>query len=98
MKELQGHAERLQCENDQLRAQIEKSRNLGKYVRDSGRVVHQITRNKGKELVIPDDVDTLEDDELSLSSSPSLSLSTAKNARESIKAKSHKKPSLTLLQ
>ena len=36
MTELQGHVERLQHENDQLWAQIEKSHNLGKYVRDSG--------------------------------------------------------------
>ena len=32
VKELQGHAECLQRENDQLRAQIEKSRDLGKDV------------------------------------------------------------------
>ena len=32
MKELQGHDERLQRENDQLRAQIEKSHDLGKDV------------------------------------------------------------------
>ena len=36
MKELQGHVERLQRENDQLRAQIEKSHDLGNDVRDSG--------------------------------------------------------------
>ena len=36
MKKLQGHLERLQRENDQLRAQIEKSHDLGKDVRDSG--------------------------------------------------------------
>ena len=35
MKELQGHAERLQRENDWLRAQIEKNHDLGKDVRDS---------------------------------------------------------------
>ena len=93
MKELQGHAERLQGENDQLRAQIEKSRDLGKDVRDSGRAVHPIARNRGKEPIIPDDVDTPAYDELSLGSSPSLSLSPTKNARESIKAKSCKKPS-----
>ena len=36
MKDLQGRAERLQCENDQLRAQIGKSHHLGKDARDSG--------------------------------------------------------------
>ena len=93
MKELQGHVERLQHENDQLRAQIEKSRDLGKDVQDNGRAMHPIARNRGKEPVIPDNVDTPANDELSSGSSPSLSLSPAKNARESIKAKWHKKPS-----
>ena len=55
--------------------------------------MHPIARNRGKEPIIPDDVGTLADDELSSSSSPSLSLSSIKNARESIKAKSRKKPS-----
>ena len=55
--------------------------------------MHPIALNIGKEPIIPDDVDTLVDDELSLGSSPSLSLSPAKNAWESTKAKSHKKPS-----
>ena len=55
--------------------------------------MHPITRNRGKEPIIPDDVDTPEDDELSSGSSPSLSLSPTKNARESIKARSHKRPS-----
>ena len=51
MKELQVHAECLQKENDQLWVQIEKSRDLGKDVRDSGRVVHPIARNGGKEPI-----------------------------------------------
>ena len=70
-----------------------KNRNLGKDVRDSGRVVHPIIHNRGKEPVIPDDVDTLVDDEVSSGSSLSLSLSPGKNAREITKAKSRKKPS-----
>ena len=65
MKELQGHVERLQRENDQLLAQIEKNCNLGKDVRDSVRVMHPISCNRGKEPIIPDDVDTPTDDELS---------------------------------
>ena len=52
-----------------------------------------MARNRGKEPIIPDDVDTLVDDELSSGSSPSLSPSPTKNARESIKVKSRKKPS-----
>ena len=93
MKELQGHAERLQQENDQLWAQIEKSCDLGKEVRDSGRAAHPITRNKGKEPIILDDVDTSADNELSSGNSPSLSLSSTKNVRESAKTKSRKRPS-----
>ena len=52
-----------------------------------------MARNRGKEPIIPNDIDTLADDELSLGSSPSLSPSPTKNARASIKAKSRKKPS-----
>ena len=72
---------------------MEKSCNLGKDVRDGDRAVHPITRNKGKEPIIPNDVDTLANDELSSGNSPSLSLLLTKNARESAKAKSHKRPS-----
>ena len=55
--------------------------------------MHPIARNRGKEPFIPNDVDTPTDDELSSGSSSSLSLSPVKNARESTKAKSHKRPS-----
>ena len=65
MKELQGHDERLQRENDQLWAQIEKNHNLGKDVRDIGQAGHPITCNRGKEPIILDDVNTSADDELS---------------------------------
>ena len=93
MKELQGHAERLQWENDQLQAQIEKSHDLGKYVRDSGRVALPTAHNKGNEPIVHDDVDTPTNDELSSGNSPPLSLSQAKDARGSIKTKSRKRPS-----
>ena len=78
-----SYVEHLQRENVQLRAQIEKNHDLGKYVLDNGRAVPPIARNRGKDLVFPGDVDTLVDDESSLNSSSSLSLSLAKNARES---------------
>ena len=65
---------------------MEKSCDLGKDVRDGGKDAYMITRNKGKEPVIPDDVDTPADDELSLGSSPSLSPSLTKSAWESTKA------------
>ena len=93
MKELQGHAECLQRKNDQLWAKIEKSHDLRKDVCDNGQAMHQIARNRGKEPIIPDDIDTPVDDELSLGNSQSLSLSPAKNARESTKARSRKRPS-----
>ena len=75
-----------------MRAQIEKNRDLGKYVRASSRAVHPIACNRGKEPIILDDVNTLKNDELSLGSSPSLSLSPTKNARKSSKAKSRRRP------
>ena len=51
--------------------------------------MHPIAHNKGKELIVPDDVDTLADDELSSENSPSLSISLEKNTR----TKSHKRTS-----
>ena len=81
MKELQDQAERLTLENDQLRAKIEKSHDLGKDVRDSGHDAQSIALDKGKGPIPPDDIDTPTDDELSSSSSPSLNLSPTKNTR-----------------
>ena len=52
---------------------------MGKDVQDSGLVALLIAFNKGKEPAVPDDVDTLVDDELTSSSSPSLSLPPTKN-------------------
>ena len=92
MKELQVHVKRLQQENNQLWAQIEKSRDLVKDVPYNGRAMRPITRNRGQEPIVPDDVDTLEDDELSLGSSSPLSLSPTKDTQGSIKEKSHKTP------
>ena len=93
MKELQGQVERLWHENDQLLAQIEKSLDLGKDVRDSDRAAQPITSDKGNEHVAPDDVDTPADDALSSGSSPFLSLSPTKNAQESTKTRLCKRPS-----
>ena len=50
-------------------------------------------RNKGDELAVPDGVDTSADDELSLGSFPSFSLSLTKNAQEGTNAKLRKRPS-----
>ena len=74
MRELQDRAKHLQYENDRLQAQVEKRRNLGgTNMQDSDQARHPTTRDKGKEPIIPDDVDTPADDELSLGSSPNLS-------------------------
>ena len=66
---------------------MEKSHNLGKDVLDGDQATYPITRNKGKEPIIPDIVDTPAYDKLSSGNSPSLSLSPTKNDREIGKAK-----------
>ena len=49
-----------------LRAQVEKRRDLDEIdTQDSGQAKHPVVRDKGKEPIALDDVDTLEDDELS---------------------------------
>ena len=48
MQELQARTKRFQCENDQMRAQVEKSRHLEKDVLDDDRAKYSIARNKGK--------------------------------------------------
>ena len=62
-------------------------------MRDSGRVAQPITCDKGKDPIVHDHINILVDDDLSSGSSPCLSLSPAKNARESIKTRPHKRPS-----
>ena len=91
MKELQSQTECLWRENDRLWAQIKKSHDLGKDVRDSGCAAQLIALDKGKETIAPDNIDTPADNELSSSSSLSLSLSLEKNARESTKTRSGKR-------
>ena len=60
MRELQDCAEHLQHENDRLRAQVEKMRDLGERdVQDSGQARHPTADNKIKEPNVLDDVDTL---------------------------------------
>ena len=90
MKELQGQVECLLCKNDKLRSQIEKSL---KDVQDNDHNVKSIARDKGKGPVVPDDVNTPTNDELSSGSSPSLNLSPVKNTRESTRTRSRKRAS-----
>ena len=95
MKELQEHAERLQQENDQLPAQMKKSRYLGNEVQDSDRAAYPITRNKGKKPVIPTDVDTPVDDELPSGSFAPLGLSLAKNTRAKLRKRTSYHPTFS---
>ena len=87
MRELQDRAEHLQRENDRLQAQVEKMHDLSeKDVQDSGQAKHLTACNKGKELIVLDNMDTPTNDELSSSSSPDQS--RAKNGR----ARSRQRP------
>ena len=86
MKKLKAHAELLQCQNDQLRSQVEKSLELGKDVQDGDRVEHHIVRNKGKEPIFFYN-EALTDDELSSRRSPSTTPPPGKTARGSAWAK-----------
>ena len=92
MQELQARVERLQCENNQLRSQVEKILKLGKDVRDCDRAGHLVVPNKGKELMVSDN-EAPADDELSSGRSPSTSPPPGRNARDSIRAKSRRKHS-----
>ena len=75
MKELQEHTKHLQHQNDRLRAQVGKRRDLDERdTQDSGQAKHPIILNKGKKPIILGDVDIPTNDELSLDSLPNLSL------------------------
>ena len=50
-------------------------------MQDNGQARHSTARDKGKEFIFPDDVDTLADDELSSSNSPNLSPAKSSRAR-----------------
>ena len=83
MKELQERAEQLQCENDHLQAQVEQRRDLDERdAQDSGPARHPAVSDKRKKPIALDDVDTQEDDELSSSSSPNLSLVKRKSNKD----------------
>ena len=82
MRELQDRIEHLQLESDCLQAQVEKRQDLGeKDVQDSGQEKHPITQNKGKEPIVPDNMDTPAGDELSSGSLQDLSLTKSSKAR-----------------
>ena len=67
MVELQSRDDRLQQDNNGLRARLEE--NWGNNTRESGHPTPLVKQNKGKEPVLPGDSDAAVDDELSSSSS-----------------------------
>ena len=74
--------ERLQLENDHLWAQVEERRNLGeKSAQDNEQAKHPTVRDKGKKPIVPDNINTLADDELSLDSSQNPSRVKSDRAR-----------------
>ena len=74
MRELQECAEQLQRKNDRLQAQVEKRQDLDERdTQNSGQAKHPVVRDKGKKPIVLDDVDILENNELSLGNSPNLS-------------------------
>ena len=94
MRELQDRVEHLQSENDRLRAQVEKRHDLGKkYVQDNSQARHLTPRNNGKEPIVPNNVDTRADDELS--SGRSLDLSLAKSSRAGSSPRRSQRPAFS---
>ena len=67
MAELQSCVDRLQQDNDRLRARLEEDR--GDNARGSSHPAPPVKHNKGKEPILPGDSDTTTDDELSFGSS-----------------------------
>ena len=82
MRELQDRAEHLQRENDYLLAQVEEMWDLGeKDVQDSDQAKNLTVCNKGKEPIVPNNIDTPANDELSSGSSPNHSPTKNSKAR-----------------
>ena len=76
-----------------MRAQVERSHDFGKDVRDGYRAEHLIARNKGKRPIISNDGDAPADDKLCSGRSLSMSPPPGRNAQGSTRAKSQKKHS-----
>ena len=82
MRELQNRVKHLQPENYRLRAQVEKKHDLGERDgQDSGQARHPTAPNKGKEPIVPNDVDTPTFDELPSGSLPNHSSAKSCRAR-----------------
>ena len=87
MAELQSRADHLQEENDRMRARMEGEQIEN--ARGSSHPTPSNEQNKGKELIRPDDRNTVADDELFFDSSPLLDVPPPKN---NVEAESRKKP------
>ena len=82
MRELQDPAEHLWRENDRLWAQVEKRHYLGENdVQDNSQPRHSTAYNKGKKPIVPDNMDTSANYELSSGRLPDLSLVKSSKAR-----------------
>ena len=77
MAKLRDRADRLQQENDRLRARLEEDR--GENARGSSHPAPPIKQNRGKEPILTGDSDATTDDELSSGNSPLPDLSPPKN-------------------
>ena len=93
MAELLVQTNLLREENERLRIQLEAT--WAELLREPPRPLPPSSHGKGKEAVIPDDIDLPADDELSFGSSPLLRRSSSPNAAE---AYSRKRPSRPLSQ
>ena len=94
MKELQERVEHLQRENNCLRSQVEKMRDLDERdVQDSGQAKHLVVRDKGKRPIVLDDADILADDELSTRSS--LNPSSAKSNKDRSRQRHSHRPAFS---
>ena len=87
MAELRNCADRLQQENDRLRARLEEDR--GENARESNHHAPLVKQNRGKEPILLGESDAAADDELSSGSSPLPDLSPLKN---NVEAELRKRP------
>ena len=87
MVELREHANRLREDNERLRTRLEASQ--AEKSRGPPHPLPPSRPNKGKEVVVPDDINLPADDELSFDSSPLPRNSPSPNAA---KAQSRKRP------
>ena len=96
MKELQENVEQLQCENNRPRAQVEQRHDLDERdIQENGPVRHPAVRDKGKNPIALNDVDTPANDELSSGSSPNLSPIKSKSNKDRMHQRRSHRPAFS---